>query len=131
LKRIEAAAEVAIAAKFPKRPPKIATTLHDGDLPRESNGEAFGDECKGHYVMSVQSKFKPQVVDSSDGNEIISEGVIGSGDYAKVSINAYAYDFSGKRGVAFGLNNVLFLEKGESLGGKSSAFSDFADDLNN
>jgi len=39
-----------------------------------------------------------------------------SGDYIRVSVNAYAYDAAGNRGVAFGLNNVLFVERGEPLG---------------
>lgn len=129
LKKLEAAREVAIGLKWPgKRPAKIDTTLHDGDEPRPSNGEDFGPECKGHMVMAVASKFKPKILDK-DSNEIIDMSACGSGDYYKVSINAYGYDFSGKRGVSFGLNNVLFWDKGESLGGQGSAEEDFKDDL--
>lgn len=129
LKKIKAAQEVAIAAKWAKRPPKVEMTLHDGDEPRPSTGEAFGDECKGHFVMNCQSKFKPKILDR-DGNEVIDAAACGSGDYYKVSINAYAYENSGKRGVAFGLNNVLFWAQGESLGGAGRAEDDFAEDLN-
>jgi len=129
LAKMEAAREVAILAKWPgKRPAKIDTTLHDGDAPKVSNGEEYGEECKGHMVIAVNSKFKPQILDR-DGNEIIDSAEVGSGDYFKVSLNAYGYDFSGKRGVSFGLGNVLFYERGESLGGKSRATDDFADDL--
>ena len=129
LAKLEKAREVAIALKWPgKRPAKIDTTLHDGDAPKVSNGEAYGDECKGHMVMAVSSKYKPEVLDR-DGNEIIDPSVCGSGDYFKVSLNAYGYDFSGKRGISYGLGNLLFWERGESLGGKSRATDDFADDL--
>ena len=129
LAKIAAAREVAIAEKFAgKRPAKIDTTLHDGDQPRPSNGEDFGPECAGHMVMAVSSKFKPRILDL-DGNEVIDPLVCGSGDYYKVSMTAFAYDFSGKRGVAFGLNNILFTRQGVSLGGRSSAEDDFADDL--
>ena len=129
LKKLESAREVAINTKWPgKRPALVVSTLHDGDLPKPSNGEDFGDECKGHMVMAVASKYKPQVLDR-DGNEIIDPSEVGSGDYFKVSLNAYGYDFKGKRGVAFGLGNCLFWEKGESLGGRSRATDDFADDL--
>jgi len=129
LAKLEAAREAAINLKFPgKRPAKIDTTLHDGDEPRPSNGEEFGEECKGHWVMAVASKFKPKILDR-DSNEIIDPSECGSGDYYKVSLNAYGYDFSGKRGVSFGLGNVLFWERGESLGGTSRAEDDFKDDL--
>lgn len=129
LAKLESAREVAIGLKFPgKRPAKVETTLHDGDLPRPSNGEAFGDECKGHWVMAVSSKYKPKIIDR-ENNEIIDFSECGSGDYFKVSLGAYGYDYKGKRGVAFGLNNVLFWEKGESLGGTTRAEDDFADDL--
>lgn len=130
LKKLEVAREAAIDKMFgSKRPAKLDTTLHDGDLPRPSNGEAFGPECKGHWVMAVQSKYKPEVKDRQ-GNDIFEESVCGSGDFFKVSIGAYAYNKAGKRGVSFGLNNVLFWDKGESLSGRSRASDDFADDIN-
>jgi hypothetical protein len=49
-----------------------------------------------------------------------------SGDYGRVSLNAYAYDQAGNKGVSYGLNNIMLLAKGDSLGGaKPSAASDF------
>lgn len=129
LDKIKKAQEAAINLKWvSKRPPKIDSTLHDGDGVKPSNGEDYGDECKGCMVMSVSSKFKPQIIDRQ-GNEIIDPSEVVSGDYFKVSLNAYGYDFSGKRGVSFGLGNLLFWEKGESLGGTSRATDDFADDI--
>ncbi len=71
---------------------------------------------------------KPGIIDKS-GNEVISPEDCASGDYGKVSINFYPFNVSGNRGVAAGLNNILFLEKGERLSGGSSAADDFADDL--
>lgn len=125
--KIKAAQEAAIDAKWPtKRPPKLATTLHDGDGVKEKTGEEFGPECKGHWVMSVSSKQQPGVVDA-DRNEILDKTAVVSGDYGRVSINAYVYDVNGNRGVSFGLNNAQFLEKGEPLGGRTRAEDDFAD----
>lgn len=42
-----------------------------------------------------------------------------------MSINMYGFDTAGNRGVAAGLNNVQLLERGESLGGRTDAASDF------
>lgn len=125
--KIKAAQETAINAKWPsKRPAKVVSTLHDGDGVKEKTGEEFGPECKDHWVMSVSSKQRPGVVDENL-NEIMDKTAIVSGDYGRVSINAYGYDVSGNRGVSFGLNNVQFLEKGEPLGGRARASDDFAD----
>ena len=125
LAAIKAAQEAAIAAKWPKRPAKIASTLHDGDGVKEKTGEPYGPECKGHWVMSVASKVRPNVVDASL-QPILDASMVRSGDYARVSINAYCYDTSGNRGVSFGLNNVQKLADGEPLGGgRSRAEDDF------
>jgi hypothetical protein len=122
---LKAAQEFAIAAKWPKRPAKVASTLHDGDGVKEKTGEAYGPECKGHWVMSVSSKVRPGVVDVNL-QPVMDASEVRSGDYARVSINAYCYDSSGNRGVSFGLNNVQKLETGEALGaGRTRAEDDF------
>ena len=74
--------------------------------------------------MSVNSKQQPQIVDQRV-QAVIDRGLFVSGDYFRVSINGYAYEVSGKRGVSFGLNNVQFLRKGQPLGNVSRAEDDF------
>ena len=34
------------------RPPQPAICVHDGDGPRPSDGSAFGEECKGCWVLA-------------------------------------------------------------------------------
>lgn len=127
--KIKAAQEAAITLKWPnKRPAKVEHTMHDGDGVRPKSGDPFGDECKGHWVIAVSSKFKPEVLDRQN-NEIIDPNGAMSGDYFKVSINFYAFEAKGNRGTSAGLNNVLLWDKGESLGGRGRAADDFADDL--
>lgn len=124
---IKAAAKEAIKAKWgDKVPAKIRNPLRDGDTELKSDGVTpLGEEYKGHWFMNVKATKKPGLIDAN-GNELIGPDDIGSGDYGRVSANAYAYDQAGNRGVAFGLNNVLLLEKGTSLGGtRKSAFEDF------
>jgi hypothetical protein len=125
LAKIKAAQEAAIAAKWPsKRPARIDLTLHDGDGVKPSTGEPFPAECKGHMVMSVSSKTQPGVVDQRV-QPVIDRTMFVSGDYFRVSINGYAYEVNGKRGVSFGLNNVQFMRKGEPLGSVARAEDDF------
>lgn len=104
--------------EFYKQFPK---TIHDGDGVRPSDGTAYSKECKGHWVVSVASNEKPEIVDE---NLQPMMDKINSGDYGRVSLNAYY--FSGKnKGVTFGLNNVMFLERGERIDGRTDAATDF------
>lgn len=118
VEKIEAAIAAATEGKWGKKAPaKLRNPLRDGD---EEHGIA---PYVGHYFMNVKSDNKPQVVDGGL-QEIIDERDFQSGDYCRVSINAYAYDVTGNRGVSFGLNNIQVLAKGEPLGGTSSRASD-------
>lgn len=106
------------------RPPNIRIPLYDGDGVRPS-GEAFGPECKGHWVMTASSKMKPEVVDIT-GSPIMLASDIYSGMYARVTIRFFAYSNSGNKGIGCGLGNVQKLEDGEPLSGRTSAAVDFA-----
>lgn len=107
------------------RPPQLRVPIYDGDSVRPS-GEPFGDECKGHWVMTASSKQKPQVVDISNINVELAPHDIYSGMYARVTIRFFAYSNSGNKGIGCGLNNVLKVADGEPLSGHASAASDFA-----
>ena len=47
--------------------------------------------------------------------------------YGRASINFYAFNSNGNKGIACGLNNLQKIKDGEHLGGKMSAEDDFAD----
>lgn len=107
------------------RPANIRVPIYDGDGVRPS-GEAFGDECKGHWVMTTSSKLKPQVVDISNISCELSPSDIYSGMYARVTFRFFAYSNSGNRGVGCGLGNVMKTRDGEPLAGHTTAVNDFA-----
>ncbi|EIA24002.1 hypothetical protein SFB3_226G1, partial [Candidatus Arthromitus sp. SFB-3] len=48
-----------------------------------------------------------------------------SGCYGYASINFYAFNTNGNKGIACGLNNLMKIEDGEPLGGRVSAEIDF------
>lgn len=106
--------------QMPARP---KTPLYDGDGPRE-NGEPFGEECKGHWVIRASSKTKPSVVDLNV-QPIIDPNAFYSGCYARATINFFAYNQNGNRGIGCGLNNVQKLADGEPLSGRTTAEEDF------
>lgn len=79
------------------------------------------------YFINANSASKPGVVDA-DCQPILDTSEIYSGIYGRASINFYAFNTNGNRGIACGLNNIQKLRDGEPLGGKSRAEDDFADD---
>ena len=123
---LKAAAKEALAAKFGDKIPKnVRNPLRDGDTETKQDGSPLGKEYQGHFFCNVKSTSKPGAIDTH-GNDLIGADDIVSGDYIRVSLNAYAYSQAGNNGVSFGLNNILLVRKGEPLGGaKPSAAADF------
>lgn len=128
LDKLKAAQEKALADAIPtkfngKKPANLKNTLRDAD--EELDLEKY-PEAKGHYFMNVGNKTRPGIVDSSL-NQVMDPDEVYSGVYARVSVNAFAYNASGSKGLSFGLNNVMVLGKGDRLSGGASAEDDFAD----
>lgn len=100
----------------------IKMPLRDGDK------EKPGDEVyAGHYWINCTSKTKPQIIDRNR-EPIVDSTQIKSGDYARVSINFFAFDGK-QKGIACGLNNIQKLKDGPALGGRAEAIDDFKDDF--
>ncbi len=124
---IQAAIEEGVTTKWGgRRPPQPAIPIWDGDGLRQ-NGEPFGPECKGCWVLTASSKQKQDVVDTSL-QPILDETQIYSGMYGRVAINFFAYDSNGKRGIGCGLGPVMKTRDGEPLGGRLTAESVFGAD---
>lgn len=121
---IQAAYNDGVNKKWGGAHPTARPIVHDGDGLRPS-GVPFGDECKGHWVMTASSQNKPQVVGVDNINCELAPSDIYSGMYARVTVNFYPHDTAGAKGVACGLGNVLKTRDGEPLSGGASAASDF------
>ena len=92
--------------------------LRDGDIERDD--EAY----KNAFFVNANSTTPPQIV-YTRVQPILERSEVYSGCYAKVSINFYAFNSNGNRGIACGLGNIQKIRDGEPLGGKSSAADDF------
>ena len=125
-KSIQAAYDEGVSKKWGGLHPQPKAILHDGDGIRQS-GQPYGDECKGHWVITASTKNKPQVVGIDNVNCELAPQDIYSGMYARVTINFFPYDTAGSKGVGCGLGNVMKTRDGEPLSGGASAASDFAD----
>ena len=111
--------------KFGGKVPSKATLklpLRDGDVDRPDD-EAYTN-C---YFVNANSSSAPEIVDKSL-NPVLNRSEVYSGVYARVSINFYAFNSNGNRGIACGLGNIQKVRDGEPLGGKTSAADDFTSD---
>lgn len=97
----------------------LKTPLRDGDTERPDD-EAYAD-C---YFINANSAAAPGIVDA-DRQPIIDRSEVYSGVYGRASINFYAFNSNGNKGIACGLNNLQKIKDGEPLGGKSRAEDDF------
>ena len=100
----------------------IKNPLRDGDTERPDDAAYAG--C---YFINANAASAPGIVDA-DRNPILTRSEVYSGVYGRASITFYAFNSSGNRGIACGLNNLQKIRDGEPLGGKTSAESDFATD---
>lgn len=99
----------------------IKTPLRDGDLERPDD-EAY----KNSYFLNANSTTPPGIVDANV-QPILTRSEVYSGVYGRASINFYAFNSNGNRGIAVGLNNLQKIRDGEPLGSRATAESDFAD----
>lgn len=105
-----------------KIPATLKLPLRDGDVEKPDD-----DNYAGHYFINSNSNNAPQIVDA-EVDEIIDKKEFYSGCYGRVTVNFYAFNTSGNKGIAAGLGNLQKLKDGPSLGGGSTAAQDFADE---
>lgn len=117
---IDAAIEEGIAKFGGKKPNKTAIKLplRDGDVERDD--EAY----KGHWFINANSTTAPQIVDRAV-KPILDKSEVYSGCYGRVSLNFFAFNSNGNKGIAAGLGNIQKIRDGEPLGGRTNAADDF------
>ena len=98
----------------------IKTPLRDGDLERPDDAVYANS-----YFINANSSTAPGIVDA-DRQPILERSEVYSGVYGRASVNFYAFNTNGNKGIACGLNNLQKIRDGEPLGGKSRAEDDFA-----
>ena len=118
---INAAIDEGVGKFGGKKPNRAALKLplRDGDVEREED-EAYANA----YFINANSVTAPQIVDTKV-QPILDRGEVYSGVYARVSINFYAFNSNGNRGIACGLGNIQKVRDGEPLGGKTNASAEF------
>jgi len=78
----------------------IKTPLRDGDIERPDD-PAYANA----YFINANSATAPGIVDA-DRNPVLTRSEVYSGVYGRASINLYAFNSNGNKGIACGLNNL-------------------------
>lgn len=105
-----------------KIPANLKTPLRDGDEERPDD-----DAYANAYFINASAVTKPGVVDRNT-EPITDEEEFYSGCYGRASVTFYAFNASGNKGIAAGLNHVQKTSEGEALGGRVSVEVDFDDE---
>lgn len=126
-KAVEAAKQAGLSLWGGKAPANLKLPLRDGDEDRPDQ-----PEYANSYFINASSKQRPGIVDKNL-QSILDETEVYSGCYGRASINFYAFNKAGNRGIGCGLQNIQKVADGESLGGTKAAAEDdfdaYDDDL--
>ena len=98
----------------------IHSPLRDGD-----RDKADDPAYKNAWFLNATGKTRPGIVDANL-QEITDPSELYSGIIGRASVNFYAYNSNGNRGIGCGLNNLQKLKDGTPLGSFSRAADDFA-----
>lgn len=128
IKALKLAAAAAVEGKYgadkSKWPKNLKLPFRDGDVPTGDREEPM-DGYADHIFINATSKERPGLVDGRLSPIVETDGTFYAGCYARATLNAYCYDVSGNKGVAFGLNNIQKLRDGKPFSGKKAATDDF------
>ena len=106
-------------------PKNVSIPLHDGDEEKDLDKNP---EFEGCMYLAARTNYAPKVIDRAR-NEL-GEDDIYPGVFAKVSVDFFAYNASGHKGIGAGLQNVLKTRDGDRLGGGGVSIEvDFEDDF--
>lgn len=119
-KAIEAALEEGKAKFGGKIPARYKSPLRDGDIDRPDD-EAY----QNSMFINANNYTQPGLVDKNL-DPILNREDMYSGCYGRASITFYAFNVSGNRGIAVGLNHLMKTRDAEPLSGSgSTAAEDF------
>ena len=103
---------------------KLNNPIHDGDIEKPED-----PNFKGTIYVNASSK-NPIGVCDAKLQKVFEETECYSGCIIRASVGVFAYDQSGGKGVALGLNNIQVVSKGPHLDNRTEAeveFKAFAD----
>lgn len=101
--------------------------LRNAEKEAKAKGEPLPPELRGCFFINANSEQAPGVVDRYKKPIIDIKGEVYPGCFVYASLNFFAYNTKGNRGVGCGLNNILKFKDGNRLAGRPSAEQDFSE----
>lgn len=139
LRAMEAAAEAAGRAKWGDKYPVIKKGFRNQTFRTDTEEKGYPD---GSTFVNARTEAQPGMVfshaDPNDKSEkprptkVALEQIVDvfyAGSVVRASLNAFAYETKGNRGVAFGLNNLQKIKDGPRLDNRKAAEDEFTPDL--
>lgn len=129
LAALEKAVMEAAIQKFGPNAPKLMAAgklknpLRDGDIDRPDD-KVYAN--KVFCTASAKKDRQPGIVNAKL-EPVFEEAEAYSGCIFRASVNVFPYDKAGNKGVAFGLNNLQVVRKGDRIDGRKDAASEFSD----
>ena len=106
------------------KPPEGFMPLRDGDALRKG-GTPYPESYQGYYILNCSSTNAPGLRDEYK-KEVTDERKFYPGCVCHISVDFFAYNKNGNKGITTRLVNVMFVRDGERLGGDPTADEDFA-----
>ena len=113
LDKIKAAIDTVIAENqsiFGNKKSGIKIPLRDGDEKAEDY-----KEFEGHMFFNCSTTRRPRIIDMEKNDVIDTNEMVYSGQIINVSVNFFAYNQAGSKGIAAGLNNIQIVGGGTRL----------------
>ena len=118
-------AQAGLSKKWNNVAPKNYSPVKDGDGV-DSNGNPYKGILVGHYFLNASSKERPGIVDEFKV-ACLDEKKFYPGCKVNISLDFYAYNANGKKGITARIVNVMWAGDGQRLGGDPTPEEDFAD----
>lgn len=125
LSLLKKAAMDVMTEKFGPDKSKWPSSFRNPFRDQKDKADKFKGYEPGCLFITATSKGMPGLVDANV-QKIINPSEFYAGCYAVATVNAFAYDNKGNKGVSFGLRNIQKTRDGEPLGNRSNPESDFA-----
>lgn len=116
--------DVCVAAAEEKWPKGVPANMQS-PFRRGEEKEQYQGYGAGVVFISATTMTRPGLVDEKIA-KIINPEDFYAGCYAIATVNPYAWNYLGKNGVSFGLQNVMKVRDGEPFGGRTAAEADFS-----
>lgn len=97
-------------------PKNLESPISNGD----SDGYADKEGYAGHWVVKATNLNKPILIDRND-NEIKDQRDFYPGCYARAKMFSRAWEFAGKKGIQFIVDDIQKIAEGKPLGGGGTA----------